>query len=126
MLSEHLDRMESNMKKYAIIFSVLALMACDVKEGPKPIGDIGTVDDLGEVKPVQIPSLGEYGKKAGPLPPLSCETFECQQNDAIAADMAYNDVAHQLNTVITIYECVGDAVNNKKSNDEIAKCLGVE
>jgi hypothetical protein len=40
--------------------------------------------------------------------------------DAAETDRKYNEVAHQTNGLIKLYNCVKDSVNNKK---DIKKCL---
>lgn len=113
------------MKNILVILLSLALAGCFGRgEEVKSVGDVGeVVDGVEAVKPVQIPALGgRLGEKAGPLPPLSGSDWESQQNDAVDADRQYNDVAHRFNSLIDVYNCVRDVVNNKKQ-DAIEACL---
>ncbi len=121
------------MKKILICATALLLSACGASNGGvRSAGDLGpavnangedAIDQIPAVKPVQIPELtGRYAQKAGPLPPLSGTDFKSQQNDAVEADRQYNDVADRLNTVIDVYNCVREAVNNKRT-DDLQSCL---
>lgn len=70
---------------------------------------------------VLIPDLpSNLAQKAGPLPPLTDPNMGPLVVDATNTDMQYNSVAHQLNSVIDIYNCVKTSINEKK---DIEHCL---
>lgn len=70
---------------------------------------------------VRIPDLPpQLQIRAQPLPKLIDPTMAAQTNDSVNTDMKYNAVATQLNQVLTIYDCIKVAVNDKK---DIKDCL---
>lgn len=95
------------MKKVLVL--LFALSACTHKP------------DTGLVTQVQIPDLpSNLAQKAGSLPPLTDPNMGPLVVDATNTDMQYNSVAHQLNSVIDIYNCVKTSINQKK---DINSCL---
>jgi hypothetical protein len=95
------------MKRVLIL--LFALSACTHKP------------DIGLVTAVQIPDLPpNMAQKAGPLPELKDPSMAALVEDATNADMRYNSVSHQLNSVIDIYNCVKVSINEKK---DIKTCL---
>jgi hypothetical protein len=95
------------MKRVLIL--LFALSACTHKP------------EIGLVTAVQIPDLPpSLAQKAGPLPELKDPSMAGQIEDATNADMQYNLVSHQLNSVIDIYNCVKISLNEKK---DIKTCL---
>lgn len=90
------------MKKL-IIVAALAVSAC----AHKP--------DTGLAPAVQIPPLpGNLAQKPEPLPPITDPTMGGLVQANVDTSKKYNAVSFQLNKVIALYECVRDAVNNKK------------
>lgn len=77
--------------------------------------------DLPTTQPVQVPDLPvKLSKPAERLPPLIDNTMGGREVDAAETDRKYNEVAHQTNGLIKLYNCVKDSVNNKK---DIKQCL---
>ena len=71
--------------------------------------------DTGLATGVQIPPLPEkLAQKAGPLTPNQDTTMGGQVLDNTQNIRQYNDKAFQVNDLIDLYNCVRDAVNNKK------------
>lgn len=90
------------MKKLVLI-SLFLVSACS------------TPRDTGLAPAVQIPPLPEnLAQKAGPLPPNSDETMGGQVLDNTRNIREYNEKAFQVNDLIDLYNCVREAVNNKK------------
>lgn len=97
------------MKKFLILVAAIALSACK------------TVPDTGLAKPVQIPELpANLAVKAKSLPPITDNTMGGLVIEGANTDMKYNEVAHQLNNVIDLYNCIRVSINEKK---EIKTCL---
>lgn len=64
---------------------------------------------------VQIPPLpGNLAQKAEPLPPITDPTMGGLVQANVDTSRKYNAVSFQLNKVIDLYECVKEAINNKK------------
>jgi hypothetical protein len=96
------------MKKVIAIISCLALVACTTRP------------DTGLAPPVQIPPLPEkLAQRAGPLPSSEDTTMGGQVLDNTRNIRAYNAAAYQVNDLIDLYNCVREAINNKKE----IKCL---
>jgi hypothetical protein len=90
------------MKKF-IIIAALLLSACK------------TTEDTGLVTSVQVPPIPEkLAQRAGPLPASDNITMGGQVQDNTRNISAYNGVAFQVNDLIDLYNCVREAVNNKK------------
>lgn len=90
------------MKRLVIIVALL-LSACK------------TTEDTGLVVGVQIPPIPEnLAQRAGPLPANEDITMGGQVRDNTRNISAYNGVAFQVNDLIDLYNCVREAVNNKK------------
>jgi hypothetical protein len=98
--------------KYLLISAVsLALVGCAHKE-EEPTS-LGT--------PVRIPEMpSNLAVKAKPLPPITDNTMGGLVIDGTNTDMKYNEVAHQLNNLIDLYDCVKLSINEKK---DINTCL---
>jgi len=74
------------------------------------------------VKPVVIPALpANLSIKAKRLPDIKDNTMGGREVIGAADDQAYNSVAHQLNKVIDLYDCVRDSINNKKNAEGCLK-----
>lgn len=92
------------MNKIVLILSALTLSACKTVQ-----------PDTGLATAVQIPPLPEnLAQKAGPLPSSDDTTMGGQVKDNTRNIREYNSKATQLNNLIDLYNCVRDAVNNKK------------
>ncbi len=90
------------MKKALIVLSLLSLAACS-----KP--------DTGLVVGIQVPALPEnLAQKAKQLPASEDVTMGGQVQDNTSNIRSYNSVAFQTNYLIDLYNCVREAVNNKK------------
>lgn len=90
------------MKKL-IIVAALLLSACK------------TAPDTGLTPGVQIPPIPEnLARKAEQLPPNSATSMGGQVLDNTRNIRAYNEKAFQVNDLIDLYNCVREAVNNKK------------
>lgn len=86
-----------------IIVAALAVSAC----AHKP--------DTGLAPAVQIPPIpANLAQKAEPLPPITDPTMGGLVKANIESSKKYNAVSFQLNKLIDLYDCVKDAVNNKK------------
>lgn len=95
------------MKKSLILIPMLLLAGC-----------FGS--DTGLAPAIQIPPLPyEVSQKAGQLTSNSDLTMGGQVTDNTSNIRAYNKVSHQTNTLIDIYNCVRESINNKKE----PKCL---
>ena len=95
------------MKKLVVILLPFMLVACGGK-------------DTGLAPAVQIPPLPEnLARKADALTPSNDTTMGAQVKDNTHNIRKYNSVSTQLNSLIDVYNCVRDSVNNKKE----AKCL---
>lgn len=95
------------MKSYILVVALL-LSAC------------ASNNSTGLAPAVQIPPLPEnLAQKAKPLPASNDVTMGGQVRDNTHNIREYNGVSIQLNHVIDVYNCVRDAVNNKKE----PKCL---
>lgn len=107
------------MKKILLALAMLAALgAC------KHTPDV----ELGEAKAVQVPPLPpELSRRAERLPDITDPSMGGIQTDGVEADKRYNDVAHQTNALITVYNCVRDAVNARDA-DRVGNCLkdGIE
>lgn len=76
--------------------------------------------DTGLATSVQIPPIPEnLAQRAGPLPASTDITMGGQVLDNTRNIRQYNDTAFQVNDLIDLYNCVREAVNNKKE----IKCL---
>ena len=97
------------MKKIILIPLFLLLSACmSTNDG---------VDVL--AKPVQVPELPEnLSIKAERLPDIQDNTMGGLVIDGTETDMKYNAVAHQLNKVIEVYQCVRISINEKRNPEE--------
>ena len=74
------------------------------------------------IKPVVIPALpANLSVKAKRLPDITDNTMGGREVIGAADDQAYNAVAHQLNKVIDLYDCVRDSINNKKTIESCSK-----
>lgn len=90
------------MKKTLLVFA-LFLSGC------------ATTPETGLATGVQIPPLPEkLAQKAGSLTPNEDTTMGGQVLDNTQNIRQYNDKAFQVNDLIDLYNCVRDAVNNKK------------
>lgn len=97
------------MRKQIVLILALTLSACTTKPGP------------GLAKPIQVPELpSNLAVKAKALPPITDNTMGGLVIDGANTDMKYNEVAHQLNNVIDLYNCVKISINEKK---DIKTCL---
>ena len=95
-------------KKLTTIVTIFSLLvtACG---GKQPLNSTG----LGYQ--AQIPELpAELAIKARSLPPITDNTMGGTQIQGAQDDAAYNAVAHQLNKVIDIYNCVRKSINNRE------------
>lgn len=89
------------MKKLVLVVSLL-LTACGGKE-------------TGIAPAVQIPPIpANLAQKADPLPPITDPTMGGLVQANIESSKKYNAVSFQLNKLIDLYDCVKEAVNNKK------------
>lgn len=87
----------------SIIVLALLLSACK------------TTTDTGLTTSVQIPPIPEnLAQRAGPLTPNTDTTMGGQVSDNTTSIRHYNDKAFQVNDLIDLYNCVREAVNNKK------------
>ncbi len=92
------------MKK-SILVAALLLGACK------------TAPDTGLAPGVQIPPIPEkLAQKAGPLSENDDVTMGGQVKDNTNSIREYNSKAFQVNDLIDLYNCVREAVNNKKEN----------
>lgn len=90
------------MKKALIVLSLLSLTACSTK-------------DTGLVVGIQVPPLpASISEKAKQLPASEDVTMGGQVQDNTSNIRSYNSVAFQTNYLIDLYNCVREAVNNKK------------
>lgn len=90
------------MKKTLLVFA-LFLSGC------------ATAPETGIATGMQIPPLPEkLAQKAGSLNPNEDTTMGGQVLDNTQNIRQYNDKAFQVNDLIDLYNCVRDAVNNKK------------
>lgn len=90
------------MKKSLIVVALL-LSACK------------TAPDTGLTVGVQVPPLPEkLAQRAGPLPENTDITMGGQVQDNTRNIRAYNAAAFQVNDLIDLYNCVREAINNKK------------
>lgn len=95
------------MKKL-ILVAALLLSACK------------TTTDTGLTTGVQIPPIPEnLAQRAEALPPSTDVTMGGQVQDNTRNIREYNAKAFQVNDLIDLYNCVREAVNNKKE----IKCL---
>ena len=116
------------MKKVLVtIMGCLALSAC----AHGPTVDVNTSDDIvvdgqtiGRAPPPKMPELPPaLSQRATRLPDLTDNTVSGLQADAIETDRRYNDVSHQLNSVLDAWECVRTALNSGKDAAECFKGL---
>lgn len=78
--------------------------------------------NTGLANPIQLPELPtELSKKAVRLPDITDPTFGGIIQDATLTDQQYNSVAHQLNSLIDLYDCIRISTNQKK--DPKNECL---
>lgn len=97
--------------KFLIMLLAVSLSACKT-----------TSPDTGLAYNPQIPELRpELGVKAKALPPITDNTMGGSQIQGAQDDMQYNSVAHQLNTVIDIYNCVRNAINTRKDIEKVCQ-----
>jgi len=90
------------MRNALIVLSLFTLAACH-----KP--------DTGLAVGIQVPPLPEpLAKKAKALPDSQDTTMGGQVKDNTSNIRSYNSVAFQTNYLIDLYNCVREAVNNKK------------
>lgn len=74
------------------------------------------------VEPVKVPALPPaLAVKAERLPDLTDNTMGGRELDGAATDRAYNEIAHRLNSIITVYLCVEKSINNKENADSCLK-----
>lgn len=93
--------------RLVLILGLLALSACAKPETGLAVGP-------------QVPPLpSQLSQKAGRLEPNSDATLAGQIRDNNKSIRSYNDVAHQNNKLIDLYNCVRESINNKKE----PKCL---
>lgn len=97
------------MKKILVLPFLLVLAAC-----------AHTDDGAGSLaKPIQVPELpASLSKKAERLPPIQDNTMGGLVIDGAETDMQYNSIAHQLNNLIDVYECVRVSMNEKRNPEE--------
>lgn len=75
--------------------------------------------DTGLAPPVQVPPIPEnLAQRAQALPPSVDLTMGGQVLDNTQNIRQYNEKAFQVNDLIDLYNCVREAINNKKE----AKC----
>lgn len=68
------------------------------------------------VTPVSIPPLPtSLAQKAERLPDLTDNTMGGRELDATETDKKYNAVSKQLNSIITLYQCVEKSINNRQN-----------
>lgn len=111
------------MRKLLIVIACLSLMGCAT------IPDISTDNEivvdgesLGKAEPVKMPALPtELSKRRSRLPDMTDPTIMGQQTSAIAADRAYNDAAHQVNSLISLWDCVRQHMNENKDSSSCLK-----
>lgn len=90
------------MRKSLIVVALL-LSACK------------TTTDTGLTTGVQVPPIPEkLAQRAGPLPENTDVTMGGQVLDNTRNIRAYNAAAFQVNDLIDLYNCVREAINNKK------------
>ena len=71
--------------------------------------------DTGLALQVQVTPIPEnLAQRAGPLPPNSDITMGGQVLDNTQNIRTYNEKAFQVNDLIDLYNCVREAINNKK------------
>ena len=100
------------MKKLVLLPILLSLSAC---LGTSSEGNPG-------VEPVKIPPLpAQLAQKAERLPDLTDNTMGGRELDASETDRRYNAVSHQLNSIITLYQCVEKSINNRENVDTCLK-----
>lgn len=76
--------------------------------------------ETGLAKSIQIPALpANLAEKAKVLPINTDATMGGQVTDNTSNIRAYNKEGHQKNTLIDLYNCVRESINNKKE----PKCL---
>jgi hypothetical protein len=89
------------MKKSIIVLALLA-SAC-------------STTDTGLAPQVRIPPIPEnLSQRAGQLPSSSDTTMGGQVLDNTRNIRTYNEKAFQVNDLIDLYNCVREAINNKK------------
>lgn len=102
-------------KLFLLLTGIALLTACGGGERPDP--------EIGSAPAVQVPPLPDNLKQpAERLPDIVDGTPGGLTRDGIATDKRYNDVAHQKNAVVTIYECVRQAVNARDAS-ALKQCL---
>lgn len=100
------------MKKLLVLPLILFLTACATTDN-----GAGSL-----AKPVQVPELpANLSKKADRLPPITDNTMGGLTIDGAETDIKYNTVAHQLNNLIDVYECVRVSMNEKRNPEECFK-----
>lgn len=104
------------MKKILLALAMLAALGgCKTTNDP----DL----ELGEAKAVQVPELpAVLAKRAERLPDITDPSMGGIQLDGIHTDKQYNEVAHQTNALIDVYNCVRDAVNARDAS-KVSACL---
>lgn len=97
------------MRKFISVLIAMSLVACSHKP------------ETGLALGPRIPDLpANLAKKAGPLPPITDASMGGLVLEGTASDMKYNEVSHQLNNLIDVYNCVKISINEKK---DIKDCL---
>lgn len=92
------------MRLAIIAAMLLGLSACGTTRGV----------ETPEVTPISMPPLpSQLSRRAGRLPDITDPTMGGDQVRGAEDDQRYNQVAWQLNTVITAWECVRQAMQNR-------------
>lgn len=90
------------MKKAFIVLCILSLTACKTTDTGLAVG-------------IQVPPIpAALAEKAKRLPASEDVTMGGQVKDNTSNIRSYNSVAFQNNYLIDLYNCVREAVNNKK------------
>lgn len=98
------------MRKLIVLPILLMVSACGATTGNPG------------VKPVSIPPLPEVlAQRAERLPDLTDNTMGGRELDAAETDRRYNAVAHQVNSIITLYQCVEKSINNRENPNNCLK-----
>lgn len=98
--------------KRLIILSMLLLSACGEEK----------VLNVGITAPPEIPALpDDLSKRAGKLPPIENGKLDTIILDGARTDAIYNDVAHRLNSLQDLYNCVRISHNTNKPYSDCKK-----
>lgn len=90
------------MRKALIVLCLISLTACKTTDTGLAVG-------------IQLPPLpAALAEKAKQLPASEDVTMGGQVQDNTSNIRSYNSVAFQTNYLIDLYNCVREAVNNKK------------